>query len=627
MTAGITLAHLAFSGPDVEVVDLTFVSGLNLLFDASNTGKSFALKAIDFALGASRPLPDIEQRRPYDRLWLALNSGGNALTLARAIVGGGFQLYSGHVDKPGVDGDPKVLGYRNDANDQNNVSQFLLREIGLLNKHVATNASGKKRPLSFRDVARFCVVDETSIQSEESPVLSGQHVNGPVERSVFKLLVTGIDDSALVEVVDRQTFRTSTAAKVEVVTEMIETLEAELEADYPDMADLRGQEDRLEQTFTAAQADVDAMQGLIRSLLADKRDIGLDFARMDRRLGEVELNLARFVQLHQIYQSDIERLEALEEAGFLLALGGDRDCPLCGASPEAQRHEHGSGDIERVRAASTVEIAKIKQQQLDLTQTVQQLYAERVTLAEELPKLATRLEETEGELARLSPKAGAARRNVTEIMTVRDRVKRGISLAEQRDSLRARLQALGAIKPASTADRPKLGVTSTVAHDFVQTVSEVLTAWHFPGARHVSFDEATYDLKIDGKLRRDNGKGVRAITHAAFKVALLLFCRERNLPHPGFLVLDTPLLTYRDPITSRYGELSGDEREMSNTALKQHFFDHLSAQSSLGQFIILENIDPPEDIDTLGHLEVFYGDQGGSRPGLFPIAPQSGLAS
>jgi hypothetical protein len=146
-----------------------------------------------------------------------------------------------------------------------------------------------------------------------------------------------------------------------------------------------------------------------------------------------------------------------------------------------------------------------------------------------------------------------------------------------------------------------------------------VTNWpeRFPGSRHVSFDETTYDLTIDGKLRRNNGKGVRAITHAAFKVALLLFCRERDLPHPGFLVLDTPLLTYRDPITSKYGDVEGDEKELSNTSLKPYFFDHLSSRSDLAQFIILENVDPPDDIGR-AHVETFCGDRAGGRPGLFP---------
>jgi peptidoglycan hydrolase CwlO-like protein len=597
---------------------LSFQPGLNLIFGASNTGKSFAFKAIDYAMGASRALPDIEQRRPYDRLWLGFKSGGVAQTIARAIAGGGYQLYPGLVRSQSSDS-PRVLAQRNDANDPDNISQYLLGQIGLAGKQVATNASGRKRPLSFRDIARFCMVDETSIQSEESPVLSGQHISGPTERSVFKLLLTGIDDSALVEVVDRKTFKTSQAAKIEFVTEMIEATEAELAADFPDADGLPDQEKRLDATFVQAQADADAAQGSIRGLLEDKRRIGNEFANMERRAAEIELNLGRFAQLHQVYQSDIERLDALEEAGFLLSLGGDRECPLCGASPAAQQHEHGLGDIERVRAAASVEITKIRQQQVDLTQTVQQLYAERVSLSDQLRTLADDLKATEDEIARLSPGAGEARRQLAEIMAVRDHVKRGISLIDQLASHRARLESLNTMRPTPKADRPTIGVTSTVAHEFSQSVSKVLRAWNFPGECHVSFDETTYDLKIDGKLRRDNGKGVRAITHAAIKVALLLFCKEKNLPHPGFLILDTPLLTYRDPITSRYGELEGDEEEISKTSLKDHFFRHLSAHTHFGQFIILENIDPPADIRETANLEVFYGRRGGGRAGLFSV--------
>ena len=48
------------------------------------------------------------------------------------------------------------------------------------------------------------------------------------------------------------------------------------------------------------------------------------------------------------------------------------------------------------------------------------------------------------------------------------------------------------------------------------------------------------DLRIDDKNRRDNGKGVRAVTHFASKVA-----------HHSAGGLDTPLLTYRDPIRTK----------------------------------------------------------------------------
>src|SRR3546814_11566564 len=103
-----------------------------------------------------------------------------------------------------------------------------------------------------------------------------------------------------------------------------------------------------------------------------------------------------------------------------------------------------------------------------------------------------------------------------------------------------------------------------------------------------------FDLIIDGKRRRNNGKGVRAITHAAFKVALLTFCRSRGLPHPGFLVLDTPLITYRDPIRSRAGAHEADEAVIKQSDIKARMFEHIGSLSALGQFIIFGNADPPK---------------------------------
>ena len=149
-------------------------------------------------------------------------------------------------------------------------------------------------------------------------------------------------------------------------------------------------------------------------------------------------------------------------------------------------------------------------------------------------------------------------------------------------------------------------------------MSEVLKAWDFPGDCSVSFDEKKYDVIIDGKLRTNNGKGVRAITHSAFKIALLLLCKEKDLPYPGFLVLDSPLVTYRDPIVnSKDGELSDDEKELASTNLRELFFKYLSEKTDLGQFLILENVDPPSNILDYANVELFYGNSESGREGLF----------
>jgi hypothetical protein len=67
------LHKLAFTGPGVRTKELTFNDGLNLIWGASNAGKSFTLKALDFMTGARSPLPNITERKEYDRCWLELD--------------------------------------------------------------------------------------------------------------------------------------------------------------------------------------------------------------------------------------------------------------------------------------------------------------------------------------------------------------------------------------------------------------------------------------------------------------------------------------------------------------------------------------------------------------------------
>lgn len=532
----IMLSGLTFTGDDKQPAAVSFKPELNVLWGASNTGKSFTAKTIDFMLGGGGALPEITERDGYDRAWLNLTLPKSGdMTFMRALAGGAFEVLPGHV----FNADPKrkdrrKLSGKHNAAKLDNMSQFLLSELGLSGRSIAQDVYGKKRSLSFRDLVRYCLVDEAAIQSETSPVESGQVIGTTEEHSVMKLMLTGQDDSAVVTVTDRKTFRTSTVAKIEVIDELLKSVNDELEADFPDAKGLDNQNTKLEQSWMEAQNEAQAALESIREKLQIKNRLAREIFQTTQRQGEIQLNFGRFEQLDDVYASDIKRLESIEEAGFLLSLSGNQPCPLCGASPEDQAHSHGLDDINRARAGANVEIAKIKKQR-------------------------------------------------------------------------------------SEADRPTLGAPGTMMDDFAQTVSKVLTEWQFPGQRRVSFDDGAYDLRIDGKLRRDNGKGVRAVTHSAFKVALLMFCRDRNLPHPGFLILDTPLLTYRDPLKNKKaGALSSDEQAIRNTSLKDFFFEHLAEVAKLGQIIVVENVDLPSNLGSVAHVETFTGDPSNGRFGLFP---------
>ena len=154
------------------------------------------------------------------------------------------------------------------------------------------------------------------------------------------------------------------------------------------------------------------------------------------------------------------------------------------------------------------------------------------------------------------------------------------------------------------------GIPESVAHSLSLKISSILKDWHFPGACQVFFDKDTSDFVIDGKPRGSRGKGLRAITHAAVSVGLLEFCQENGLSHPGFLVLDSPLLAYYKP----EGE---DDVALQGTDLKEKFYDYLvKHHNEDSQILIIENPHPPQSMNKQITMTVFTGNPRVGRFGL-----------
>ncbi|MEV0185889.1 hypothetical protein AB0I54_42495 [Streptomyces sp. NPDC050625] len=105
---------------------------------------------------------------------------------------------------------------------------------------------------------------------------------------------------------------------------------------------------------------------------------------------------------------------------------------------------------------------------------------------------------------------------------------------------------------------------------------------------------------------------MRSVIHAAFSTALARYTTTRGLPHPGFVVLDSPVLTYREP----------HEQDIQLTHnVVDHFYRGLLSDFP-SQVIVVENGDPPEDLNV--HAMVYaFSTQGSERAGFFPPRTES----
>lgn len=615
MTAfGFSITSLTLTGTGVPDAEVCLTDGLNVISGPSDTGKTFIAQCIDFALGAGSEPKEIPEAAAYDtvRLGLRIHESGDESTLQRSLRGGQVLLK--------IEGeDDRVLAARHDPNREDTVSHYLLSLSGLTGKVVRKNQRGTTRTLSFRDLARLVLVDEESIISENSPVLTGQHTTKTVESNVFRLLLTGVDDSSVVESTEPRLVRSRQEAKIEVIEQLRTEIENQIAERGVDasVAELRDQLARVEALFDNASERLATEQGTLSSLEQRRRDSWATVRRIDSRLNVLSELQERFVLLEEQYTSDLRRLDSISEASVRLSQLKEERCPICGALAEHHDAEHQNQDAspDQVASACGAEAAKIRILLTDLQNTrttnsaeVERLKQQRNASQSELDESIVEIQES------LQPRVQEALTRFRESQSNRDDLRTAIELLERRTSLEQMITTIETPSTTESAESPSAAVRSSEAEAFSQEAEEVLRTWRFPDLNRVTFSETDQDLVISARQRASHGKGVRAITHAAFNVALLNYCRGRSMPHPGFVVLDSPLVVYREP--------DADEGGFSEH-LKDAFYESLAAYEG-AQILILENEDPPSELETSANIIKFTGTDRGRR-GFIPLSNETGL--
>ncbi len=600
--SGLLLRYLGYFGPDKQPASLTLEPGLNVICGASETGKSFIAESIDFMLGQEDPVRDIPERAGYDRIRLRVESAGwPPLTLDRSIEGGQFKAYNEVLSDDAPQTQPNILRWKHSAARTDTLSYALLERTGLTTKVLRTNAAGKTRSLSFRDLARLCVVTEGEIQKRGSPILTGQFTTPTVEYAAFKLLLTGVDDSALVGTAEIPGRREQESGKIALLSQMIDDLQTELDEDGVDEEELNDQLIRLNVGIEEQNIALGRVQKTLDELLERRGNVARELRNRRARLLEIDELVGRFSLLDKHYETDLHRLEAIHESGSFFVHLDRKPCPLCGAMPGDQHLDaECEGNTEAVVRAADAEMVKIIRLRRELGDTATSLENESKSIAESLANYEHEYNNCEKDLNDIaSPAVATQRASYNELVSERaevrmalDKINRLKRLTEQRTELEGE-----ETEEPTTATASRTMVSSSVLDEFSKTVERILEEWHFPNANRVFFDEGKRDFKIAGKDRGSTGKGLRAITHAAVSIGLLEFCREHDLPHPGFVVLDSPLLAYWKP--------EGEEDDLRGSDLDEMFYRYLLGLHDECQIIIIENKHPPQFVFDAGNVTVF----------------------
>ena len=443
-------------------------------------------------------------------------------------------------------------------------------------------------------------------------------------------MLTGTDDSALIARKDEGNEALSREAQLNLLREMADDYRQKVREIASQPKELEQQLERLDSTLRQHADQLASTEADYKAALLRRRDLRSRIEAGQERREEIDSLLERFDLLGRHYMSDLARLLAIEEAGTLFNVLGHGPCPLCGAAPE---HQHQTaeceGDTDTIVAAARAEAAKIELLQVELAETVLGLKREAVNFDRRLPRLEGDLSSVTEEIQQLiSPKLTQARNSFTGISEKRSEVREALTFNQTLQDIEQRRERLLATpepdKASSVADGD---LPSTIAQEFADTVEGILEYWHFPGGTKTFFDPKTRDLVIGGKHRAARGKGLRAITHAAFTIALLAYCRSRLLPHPGFVIVDSPLLAYRAPEGLAARTSDADDVELAGTNLDTYFYKMLLELPDDRQVIVFENTTPSDPILSRASTQFFSGNIELSPFGFFPPAEKPLTAS
>ncbi|RJQ40417.1 MAG: hypothetical protein C4550_03585 [Nitrospiraceae bacterium] len=607
MMKGFYIREIRLVGAGVDDAFIKFYRGLNIVSGASDTGKTYVFECIEYMMGASNPPKEIIEARDYTHILMEIETNdGVVISFKRRI--NDKTIYAAFTSISNFDRMQKYisLDVKHDASNNDNISMFFLNRIGikdiiLLKK----NKNGEKQTLSFRNICHLNNIDEKSIIKDFSPILSGQYVSATVEKSVFKYMLSGIDDEKCDQIEDVKLRKAKIISVIDFISEEIATLNETLQNVENELSVCEAvKQDEL----TVLESEIEEFENQLKAKLVQKKQLN---RQIDEKLSEKQRLQAlqdRFGLLEQHYHSDLDRLQFIEEGADFILQVEKVPCPICHSNMNTvDLTAEISDDLS---AAYQNEQQRIEMQLIDLKDTVKGLIAQIATIDADVAELQRLLSAINNEINEIKP----------QLKLFKAIIKRNegyIKLKNEKDYIAAEISRKRALKIAyeenSKKAQPLLQykgeINDELLDDFCTEIENTLTNWCFDEFQKVTFDKKSSDIKIGDKERKSFGKGYRAFLYTAFVISMMRYTIKNQLIHPGVVILDSPLVTLKEK------ETGTDVPDKMQNAM----FNDLAKNNAEQQVIIFENKQPTAPIEGKVNQVVFTKDYTHGRYGFFDI--------
>lgn len=607
---GFYITLLRVTGNNKKTAEIPFKNGFNIVSGVSDTGKSYVFSCLNYMLGKEENPKSIPESIGYNNFYLGIKTfEGEEFTIYRKLNEKSVRIKKCPVNEYESSKFP-TEEYFLDNKKTKNLSSFLLKINGIESKFLKKTKS-KKVNLIYSYIRRLTLISETRVVVEDSPFYpTSQYTDRTLYQSLLIYLLTGKDYADFIPEEEEKIRKSRLNGKLEFVKHRIETISKDLDALSTKKSSSKP---TLEEDIKSLEKQSLELNRVIVDLYKKKSDKFKELeAQKSSYLFYSEL-IERMELLKKHYNSDLGRLNFIDEGQNLLGQLQTVNCPLCEAEMKSDKLQEVEQNI-KVKESIESEKNKIVEKLIDLTSTIS-------TNKQEVEKISKRIKELDDEYLAIdntienefTPKLNLVKgklRKINESVSLVSKIelldKELNFYVKEKNSIEIQISLKKTPKAPEKVDDEIVDV-------LCNEVNSILSEWNYPNSDSVVFDSSyqVFDFVITGKARSAYGKGMRAVSYSAILLALVNYCNRKSIPFTKSLIIDSPLTTYHGK------EVKTHEHEIDSN-IEHAFFKYFVKKEMKFQFIMFDNKVPSSDIiDRFNYID-FSGEEGIGRTGFFP---------
>lgn len=596
---------------------INFHEGLNVIAGASDTGKSFAFECINFILGSSEVPSCPPEAKGYQTVYLEINDScqQEIFTLKRDFSKDDnksvFICYSEYKDIR--QSTFEKLSVKHNA--KKSLSKKLLDMCDCPYETViGKKIKGSPQSFTFRSFIPMIMMGELRVTEKHSAIYrinpKGSN-SSTAELTSFQTVISGSDYEKIDKKDSPEIVKAKLKGQIEELSHMIDELRIE-NANLETKNKIKD-EQNLAVKIKEINEFIDNKNEEVKKYETEFEQLQIKSDEIKRKIYRLNDNTDKFHLLKKNYLSDLERLEFIFDAQDLTQQLVDVECPICHSHMQVTEAESSNDYF----IALSSERTKIEIQLSELDDTISDMQNE----VEEQKRLLEDIELKSKSITQelntiLLPVISEKFTEVQALLEIQEQLNLILRNNEKTKKYNDRISNLTKKIDSTKADKGI--IIEPVAEPYLtglcDEISVILKGCNFiVKEAKVEFNNTTHDLEIDNKSKASFGKGARAIINSAFLLGIMNYCLKRNLCHPGVVVLDSPLTTYKEK-----DKKNEENDESVGQDTKEKFYKILANKETSKQIIIFDNEEPSKEVKGKINYLHFSGETSIGRKGFIP---------